>query len=138
MRAREIAISGAPVFTFELSSLRVSARHPRAVCGTELVHGFAAATVMAPVYGCHSQHDRLLRSSRVHQRRHLSITSPWCLPLECASGRRTSCVDHWPKTPNAVIPILCKTHIPRVVASRINFLSTELPPPPPLSHYSPF
>ena len=85
---------------------------------------------MAPVYGCHSQRDRLLRSSKVHQRRHLRITSPWCLPLECATGRRTSCVDHWPKTPNAIIPILSKTHIPRVVASRINFLSTELPPPP--------
>ena len=88
-------------------------------------------SVRAPVYGCHAQHDRLLRSSRVHQRRHLSITSPWCLPLACVTGRRTSCVDHWPKTPNAIILILSKTHIPRVVASRINFLSTELPPPHP-------
>ena len=35
----------------------------------------------APVYGCHSQHDRLLRSSKIHQRRHLSVTSPWCFPL---------------------------------------------------------
>ena len=43
MRAREITISGVPVFTFELSLLRVSGRHPRAVCGTELVRGFAAA-----------------------------------------------------------------------------------------------
>ena len=42
MRAREISISGAPVFTFELSLLRVSARHPRAVCMTEFVRGFAA------------------------------------------------------------------------------------------------
>ena len=45
MRAREITISGAPVFTFELSLLRVSARHPRAVRGTELVRGFAAASL---------------------------------------------------------------------------------------------
>ena len=45
MRAREIAVSGAPVFTFELFLLRVSARHPRAVCGTELVRGFAAASL---------------------------------------------------------------------------------------------
>ena len=45
MRAPEITISGAPVFTFELSLLRVSARHPRAVCGTELVRGFAAASL---------------------------------------------------------------------------------------------
>ena len=139
MRAREITISGAPVFTFELSLLRVSARHPRAVCGTELVRGFAAASLSWRRYGCHSQHDRLLlRSSKVHQRRHLSITSPWCLPLECATGQRTSCVDHWPKTPNAIIPILSKTHIPRVVASRINFLSTELPPPHPFPIICPF
>ena len=41
---------------------------------------------MARVYVCHSQHNRLLRSSNVHQRRHLSITPPWCLPLACASG----------------------------------------------------
>ena len=45
MRAREIRISGAPVFTSELCLLRVSARHPRAVCGTELVRGFAAASL---------------------------------------------------------------------------------------------
>ena len=45
MRAREIPISGTPVFTFELSLLRVSARHPRAVCGTELVRGVAAASL---------------------------------------------------------------------------------------------
>ena len=45
MRAREITILGAPVFTFELSLLRVSARHPRAVRGTELVRGFAAASL---------------------------------------------------------------------------------------------
>ena len=45
MRAREITISGAPVVTFELSLLRVSARHPRAVRGTELVRGFAAASL---------------------------------------------------------------------------------------------
>ena len=45
MRARENTISGAPVFTFELFLLRVSARHPRAVCGTELVGGFAAASL---------------------------------------------------------------------------------------------
>ena len=45
MRAREITISGAQVFTFELSLLRVSARHPRAVCGTEFVRGFAAANL---------------------------------------------------------------------------------------------
>ena len=88
-------------------------------------------SVMAPVYGCHSQHDCLLRSSKVHQRRHPSVTSPWCLPLECATGRTTSCVDHWPKTPTAITHIPSKTHISRVVASRINFLSTELPPPTP-------
>ena len=45
MRASEITISSAPVFTFELSLLRVSARHPRAVCGTEIVRGFAAASL---------------------------------------------------------------------------------------------
>ena len=45
MRVREFTISGAPVFTFELSLLRVSARRPRAVCGTELVRGFAAASL---------------------------------------------------------------------------------------------
>ena len=45
MRAREITISDAPVFTFELSLLRMSARHPRAICGTELVRGFAAASL---------------------------------------------------------------------------------------------
>ena len=45
MRAREIIISGAPVFTFELSLLRVSARHPRTACETELVRGFAAASL---------------------------------------------------------------------------------------------
>ena len=45
MRAREITISGAPVVAFELSLLRASARHPRAVCGTELVRGFAAASL---------------------------------------------------------------------------------------------
>ena len=39
MPAREISISGAPVFTFELSLLRVSARHP------EFVRGFAAASL---------------------------------------------------------------------------------------------
>ena len=44
-RAPEITISGAPAFTFELSLLRVSARHPRAVCGTEIVRGFAAASL---------------------------------------------------------------------------------------------
>ena len=136
MRAREITISGAPVFTFELSLLRVSARHPRAVRETELVRICRGKSVMAPVHGCHSQRDRLLRSSKVHQRRHLRITSPWCLPLECATGRRTSCVDHWPKTPNAIIPILSKTHIPRVVASRINFLSTELTPSTPFPLWS--
>ena len=91
---------------------------------------------MAPVYGCHSQRDRLLRSSKVHQRPHLRITSPWSSPLECATGRRISCVDHWPKTPNAIIPILSKTHIPRVVASQINFLCTELPPPTPFPLWS--
>ena len=37
MRAPEITISSAQVFTLELSVLRVSAQHPRAVCETELV-----------------------------------------------------------------------------------------------------
>ena len=41
---------------------------------------------MAPVYGCHFQHNCFLRSSKVNQQRHLSITSPWRLPLVCASG----------------------------------------------------
>ena len=128
-------ISGAPVFTFELSLLRVSARHPRAVCVTEFVRGFAAAnlswrqcTAATPnmIASCGHQ-----RSSNNHQRRHLRITSLRCLPLECASGRRTSCVDHMPQKPhNAIIPITSKTHVPRVLASRLNFLSTELPPPP--------
>ena len=40
MPARKITILGAPVFTFELSLLRVSARHPRAVCVAEFVLGF--------------------------------------------------------------------------------------------------
>ena len=127
MRAREITISGAPVFTFELSLLRVSARHPRAVRGTELVRGFAAASLSWRRCTAATPNVTAYCGRQVHQRRHLRITSPWCLPLECATGRRTSCVDHWPKTSNAIIPILSKTHIPRVVA---NFLSTELPPPP--------
>ena len=131
MRAPEITISGAPGFTFELSLLRVSARHPRAVCGTELVRGFAAASLSGRRCTAATPNMTAYCGRQVHQRRHLSITSPWCLPLECATGRRTSCVNHWPKTPNAIILILSKTHIPRVVASRINFLSTELPPPTP-------
>ena len=44
MRAPEITISGAQVFTVELSALRVSARHPPAFCETELARGFAAAS----------------------------------------------------------------------------------------------
>ena len=142
MRAREITISGAPVFTFELSLLRVSARHPRAVCVTEFVRGFAAASLSWR--RCTAATPNMTAScghQKNHQRRYLRITSPWCLPLECATGRRTSCVDHMPQqTLNAIIPITSKTQVPRVVASQFNFLSTELPPPPsaPLSHYVPF
>ena len=44
MRAPEITISDAQVFTVELSLLRVAARHPRAFCETELARGFAAAS----------------------------------------------------------------------------------------------
>ena len=39
-------------------------------------------------------------------------------------------MNHWPKTPNAIIPILSKTHIPRVVASRIMQLSQHGTTPP--------
>ena len=133
MRAREITISGAPVFTFELSLPRVSARHPRAVCGTELVRGFAAASLSWR--RCTAATPNM--TAYCGRQKSTSCDILACLPLECATGRGTSCVDHWPKTPNAIILILSKTHIPPVVASRINFLSTELPPPP-LSHYSPF
>ena len=44
MRAHEITISSAQIFTFGLSMMRASARHPCAVCETELVCGFAAAS----------------------------------------------------------------------------------------------
>ena len=140
MRAREITLSGVPVFfTFELSLLRVSARHPRAVRGTELVRGFAAASL----------------SWRRCTAATPNVTA-YCGRQKSTSGdilespRRGAC--HWNvlqveellawiigRKPlyNAIIPILSTTHIPRVVASRINFLSTELPPPP-LSHYIPF
>ena len=138
MRAREITISRAPVFTFELSLLRVSARHPRAVCGTELVRIFAAASLS--------------------WRRCTAVTpnmTAYCGRQKSTSGdvlvspRRGAC--HWNVLPveelpawiigrkplmlSSIIPTLSKTHIPRVVASRINFLSTELPPPP-LSHHN--
>ena len=39
-----MVISGAQVFSVELSLLRVSARHPRPLCETELARGFAAAS----------------------------------------------------------------------------------------------
>ena len=132
MRAREITISGAPVFTFELSLLRVPARHPRVVCVIELVRGFAVAslswrrcTAATPNMTAYCGRQQSTSGDILASPRRGA-----CLPLECATGRRTSCVDHWPKAPNAIIFILSKTHIPRVVASRINVLSTELPPPP--------
>ena len=39
-----MVISGAQVVSVELSLLRVSARHPRSLCETELARGFAAAS----------------------------------------------------------------------------------------------
>ena len=44
MRAPEITISGAQVFTVELSLLPVAARRPRAFCENEFARGFAAAS----------------------------------------------------------------------------------------------
>ena len=140
MRAREITISGAPVFTFELSLLRVSARHPRAVCVTEFVLGFAAASLSSRQ--CTAATPNMTASCG-----HQTTTSGDIF----VSPRRGVC--HWnvlpveelpawiicrKKTLNAIIPITSKTHVPRVVASRFKFLSTELPPPAPLSHYIPF
>ena len=128
MRAREITISGAPVFTFRLSLLRVSARHPRAVCGTEVVRGFAAAslswqrrtaaTLSMPAY-CDRQKST---SGDI-------LVSPGRGVCRMCYRSKDFLRRSLAETPNAIIPILSKTHIPRVVASRINFLSTELPPP---------
>ena len=69
MRAPEITISAAQIFAVEVSLLRVSARHPCAFCETELARGFA----------------------------HVSITAPWCFPLERAAGESTSSVDERPQ-----------------------------------------
>ena len=140
-RAREITISGAPVFTFELSLLRVSARHPRAVCVTEFVRGFAAASLSWRQ--CTAATPKMTASCS-----HQTTTSGDIF----VSPRRGAC--HWnvltveelpawiicrKKTVNAIILITSKTHVPRVVASQVNFLSTELTPPSaPLSHYIPF
>ena len=128
MRAREITISGAPIFTFELSLLRVSARRPRAVCVTEFVRGFAAASLSWRQCTAAYPNIRFLRSSNNHERRHLRITSPWCLPLECATGRRISCVDHMPqKTVNAIIPITCTSH--ELLPPDSSFSARNYPPP---------
>ena len=132
MRAREITISGAPVFTFELSLLRVSARHPRAVCETEFVRGFAAANLswrqctaatpnMTAACGHQATNSGDIFVSPRRGACHWNVLPVEELPEWIISRK---------KPLNAIIPITSKTHVPRVVAFRFNFLSTELPPPP--------
>ena len=79
MRAPEITLSGAPVFTVELSLLRVSARHPRAFCETELACGFAAAS--SPWRPCTAATPNMTAYCD-HEQSTSGDISPWCFPLE--------------------------------------------------------
>ena len=130
MRAREITISGAPAFTFELSLLRVSARHPRAVCVTEFVCGFAEAslswrqcTAATPNMTASCGHQTTTATSSYH----LAVVPATGMCYRSKNFLRGS---YAAKNLNAIIPKTSKTHVPRVVASRFKFLSTELPPTP--------
>ena len=127
-------------FHLQLSLLRVSARRPRALCVTEFVRGFAAASLSWRQ--CTAAYANMTASCG-----HQTTTSGdiFVPPRRGACHWNVLPVEEFPawiicrkKALNAIIPITCTSH--ELLPPDSSFSARNYPPPPPapLSHYIPF